>query len=244
MGLERNSHSCSACARATPLAPRTQHAAGEVLPRHRHAEAFAAIVLCGSYIEAGDSGRHRVAAGDVIFHAAYEHHLDRFGSSRVEVLILPIAALWSGPAIATIDNPDTVARLAERNTDDAIEAILTTMIERVPTAEDWPDLLAADLLKKPCINLAEWSSEHRLHRGSLARGFRQTFGITPGEFRSVARTRKAMRYLGDLALNEAAFESGFADQAHMSRAVKRMTGLTPRRLKEHLAAHWAVAEYS
>jgi AraC-like DNA-binding protein len=205
-----------------------------VLPRHRHREAFAAVVLAGDYVEAGDSGRHRVTAGDVIFHAAYEHHLDRFGSSRAEVLLLPIAQLWDGPVIATLEDPDAIVRLAERSTSQAVETMLATMIERVPDADDWPDLLAAALIRTPDLKLAEWSADHQLHQGSLARGFRQQFGVTPAEFRIIARTRKAMRRLPGLALSVAAIESGFADQAHMSRAVKRVTGLSPGQLKPHL----------
>jgi AraC-like DNA-binding protein len=207
-----------------------------VLARHRHGEAFAALVLSGDYVEAGDSGRHRVSAGDVIFHAAYEQHLDRFGCHSAEVLLLPIARLWDGPVVATVDDPDAIVRLSERSAREAVGTLLATMTERKPAAEDWPDLLAADLLREPGLRLAQWSSEHRLHPGSLARAFRQQFGVTPAEFRSIARTRRAMRHLERLPLSEAAAESGFADQAHMSRAIKRATDLSPRRFKERLAA--------
>ena len=194
------------------------------------------MVLSGGYVEAGDSGRHRVSAGDVIFHAACENHLDRFGSSRVEVLLLPIAQLWDGPVLASIDDPDAIVRLAERDANEAAAVLQTTMIERAPTAEDWPDVLAADLLCNPELSLADWSAEHQLHRGSLARGFRQQFGITPAGFRLVARARQALRKILHLSLCEAAADSGFADQAHMTRAVSRITGLSPARLRSQLVA--------
>ena len=47
------------------------------MDRHVHKRAYAALVLSGGYEEAGDSGRHRVQAGNVVLHEAFEAHLDR-----------------------------------------------------------------------------------------------------------------------------------------------------------------------
>lgn len=236
MGLERNSHAFSDCACRAATPRRMSHGACELLPRHRHSEAFAAIVLGGDYVEAGDSGRHRVSPGDVIFHAAYENHLDRFGSSNVEVLVLPIERMWSGPVLGRLDDPDLIARLAERDCKEALAAMLEAIVATAPRLDDWPDFLAADLLHDPELSLRDWSCRAGIHPGSLSRGFRQQFGIVPAEFRSIARTRKAMRHLTTLPLSEAAAASGFADQPHMTRAVKRVTGLSPRHLRENLAS--------
>ena len=38
----------------------THHVASERMPRHRHWEPYAALILAGGYTEAGDSGRIRV----------------------------------------------------------------------------------------------------------------------------------------------------------------------------------------
>lgn len=220
---------CGACGSL-----RTQHHPGEILPRHRHDGVFAAIVLSGTYVEAGDSGRYRVVPGDVLFHAPFESHLDRFDHSRAEVLNLPMPANWNGPVLGRLGDPESIARLAERDVMEAIEALAQAVVERVPVAEDWPDHLAAELLRDPDLSLAEWCDRAGLHRGSISRGFRQQFGITPARFRSVARTHRAVRRLADLRLSEAAAEAGFADQAHMSRATKDLTGLSPARLRAHL----------
>lgn len=50
--------------------PRMYHTPPDVLPRHQHAGGFAAVVLRGRYAEAGDTGCHRVTAGDVLIRAA------------------------------------------------------------------------------------------------------------------------------------------------------------------------------
>ena len=243
MRLARISHADPmGCGCDLSIALRTRHRPGEVLDRHRHQHGFAAIVLSGSYVEAGDSGRHRVGPGDVVFHSPFESHLDRFETSRAEVLNLPLRASWKGPVLGAIDDPDAIVRVAERDIAEAVTTLVASVIERAPLPEDWPDLLAADLLLDPGANLGEWSDRMRLHPGSLARGFRQQFGITPAQFRTIARARKAMRHMAELPLSEVAIHSGFADQAHMSRAIKSLTDLSPKRLRDHLAANDPIAD--
>lgn len=47
------------------------------LPRHRHREGYANVVLAGSFVEAGFWGVAEVTPGDVIAHAAFECHQNR-----------------------------------------------------------------------------------------------------------------------------------------------------------------------
>lgn len=231
MRLERISHELAACACSAFEALRTRHQPREFLARHQHATAYAALVLSGTYEEAGDSGRHRVSAGDVILHAPFEHHLDRFDNCAAEVINLPLCYDWTGPVLARVNDPDSIARVAERNVSEGARLLGQSLVARPAKAEDWPDQLAADLLEDPELSLGAWASQFSLHPGSLARGFRQQFAITPAEFRLLARARKALRYLSDLPLGEVAAASGFADQAHMSRTLKRVTGSAPGELQ-------------
>lgn len=228
--LERNSHhACIRCAEAG----RTHHGAGEALARHRHDTAFAAIVLAGGYIEAGDTGRHRVAPGDVLVHRAFESHLDRFCPSGAEVLVLPLAGERSWPVRGRVVDPDLIVRTAERDLTQAEQAFAVQLMPAPVHAEDWPDLLASALLGDPDLPLAEWGEAAGLHPGSLSRGFRQQFGLTPAAFRATARAHRAVRSIaaGSAPLAGIAAETGFADQAHMSRAVKALTGHSPQRLR-------------
>jgi hypothetical protein len=127
--------------------------------------------LKGSYVEAGDTGRHCVTEGDVIVHRDYESHLNRFGPHGAEVLVLPFAGNWNEPIF--------------------------------------------------------------MHPGSVSRGFRQQFGLTPAGFRSAARAQRAVRAVAgsQTPLAEIALTAGFADQAHMGNAVRRLTGLSPTALR-------------
>lgn len=94
------------------------HSRSECLTRHTHREAFAAVVLRGGYLEAGDRGRINVVPGDVILHGPYESHQDHVAASGADVLILPWIS-WPeeklGSPLGSVPDPDSLARLAERD---------------------------------------------------------------------------------------------------------------------------------
>jgi AraC-like DNA-binding protein len=94
------------------------------------------------------------------------------------------------------------------------------------------DLIAADPTTRHSIATLETVSG--LDRWTLARQFRAAFGTCPSHFRTMRQLDAARRMIrSGLPLAEVAVDSGFADQAHMSRLFKRAYGLTP--------ARWAAA---
>ena len=91
---------------------------------------------------------------------------------------------------------------------------------------------ARDLLRDrfaESLGLDEIAKTVGVHPVHLARQFRRTFGCTIGEFVRRARIDFVCRELTTLApLSDIALRAGFADQSHLTRVFKRMTGLTPR----------------
>jgi AraC-like DNA-binding protein len=71
---------------------------------------------------------------------------------------------------------------------------------------------------------------------SLQLQFRKQVSLTPKEFARVMRLRATLRALdlGDSPLADLAADQGFADQAHASRELRRVTGLAPVRLRAAL----------
>lgn len=214
------------------MAGLTRHAAGDRLPRHRHAEGYIALVLAGGYEEAGDDGRVAVREGSVIVHGAHQAHQDRFGAKGARVLNLP-AIPGLAPGAGTVTDPDAAARLAERDPNAATELVRASWRPGAETANDWPDLLAAALRDDPALVLAHWADRMRLDPASVSRGFARVYGVSPKRFRLEARARRAVLALAGWrsGLAELAVAHGFADQAHLTRAVVALTGLPPARLR-------------
>lgn len=200
------------------------------LPRHRHAEPYAALVLSGGYVEAGDAGRRRLVAGDVVFHRAFESHANVVSGSGAQVLNLPLESMRGAASFGRVDDADAIARAAERDAG-AAEAMLLASAECAECELiDWPDLLARDLRDGSPVPLAEWARRHRLAPATVSRSFRAVFGVSPKRYRLEQHALAALRLLanGAASIADTAFAAGFSDQAHLSRTLLTMTGRTPR----------------
>ncbi|HWT13904.1 MAG TPA: AraC family transcriptional regulator [Allosphingosinicella sp.] len=202
------------------------------IARHHHLGAYAAVVLRGGYVEAGDRGRFAAAAGDVLLHDRFEAHQDQFGSGGADILNVPIAGAPDF-AFGRIADPDALARQAERD----VQAAGWLLIEQLEPADgaaaDWPDLLASALREGEVADLASWARSRSLLPSSVSRGFRRCYGLSPKRFRLELRAaraaRAAVRGLEPLAWVAAG--AGFADQAHMCRTVKQVYGRAPSALR-------------
>jgi len=197
------------------------------LPRHRHADGYVAIVIAGAYEEAGDAGRRRVEAGDVVIHRAFEAHLNRTPNAGAQVLNLPLPAARLA-AFGRIDDLDGVVRTAAKDPRAASEALASGFQVTGPGGADWPDLLAAALARGDAAPLGGWAAAFGLSPEHLSRGFGKVFGVSPQRFRLEARARAALADLpGGGTLADLAAAHGFADQAHMTRTVRALTGRPP-----------------
>lgn len=197
-------------------------------PRHRHWTPYAAIVLSGGYLEAGGDGRFRVEAGDVVVHPAFDAHQNQL-NGPAWVLNLPLDLLVDLPPVFRVDDLDTLER-AWREDIRAAPALLRPSQVKPALVEDWPDLLAANLKDDPGLGLSEWGRTRKLGAATISRGFAAAFGITPARHRAERRVRLAWRRLmtetGPMA--DLALDCGYADQAHMCRAVRALTGASPK----------------
>ncbi|MET0533775.1 MAG: helix-turn-helix domain-containing protein [Steroidobacter sp.] len=210
----------------------SRHAASERMPRHRHTEGYAALVLAGGYIEAGDRGRIRVQPGQVVIHGAYEAHQDHFARAGAVVLNIPLLEKLEA-ITGIVSDADAIARLAERDILGAAALLKETIRAVESRLTDWPDQLAAALAAKSDFSIETWADDMGLTPQSISRGFRQAYGVSPKRYRFEQRTLRALRRLptwpGTLA--DLAADVGFADQAHLTRAVVALTGSAPKQLK-------------
>jgi AraC-like DNA-binding protein len=205
-----------------------RRAGGCHIPRHRHAQAYAALILEGGYEESGSLGRYHARAGQVLLHRSFDAHLDRFvpHGARILNLLLPAEPRCGWARIA---DPDEIVRLAERDAREA-SATLSARLQPLEYAgSDWPELLAQELRRTPSLRLGEWAARHGLAAATLSRGFRQVFALAPAAFRAEARAHHALSLIrnGQLTLAQVAADAGYADQAHMTRALRTLCGQPP-----------------
>ena len=226
MGLPPHSRHMTLSVRRPQLTE--NYAAYQRLPRHTHQIAYAAVVVDGSYTEAGDRGRFVVRPGYVAFHSAFEAHTNLICCRGARILNLPIAG--SGASLGAIDDVDELVKIAERDVEEAGQRLRQSLTDCDIPLMDWPDLLAADLIGKSDINLTEWAAAHSLSLQSISRGFKRVFGVSPKEFRARQRALRAIAALPDWSGKLAALsaELGYFDQSHMCRSIRQLTGRHPK----------------
>ncbi|HZU22649.1 MAG TPA: AraC family transcriptional regulator [Terriglobales bacterium] len=203
------------------------------LPRHRHLRAYATVVLAGCFEESGYTGRIRATAGDVLIHPALDCHENQMISAGVKLIRLEWPDLTGVGGLWHIDNVDEIARAAEKSPADAVpllHELLSSRSDRSPgQRNDWPDLLLTDLASDASLELGAWAEQYGLAQETVSRGFLAAYGVAPSVVRAELRTRKAWLRItrGSEPLSRIAAETGFADQAHMTRWVQRITGGSP-----------------
>lgn len=203
------------------------------LPRHRHLHAYATVVLAGKFEESGYVGRIRATAGDVLIHPAFDCHANEMVSAGVQLIRLNWPdTTWAG-GLYRLDETDAVAKIAEKDVRAAAlfleQALRNHRVTSPGRRNDWPDLLAATLVKNTCTEIGEWAESNGLARETVSRGFAAAYGIAPAGFRAELRTRAAWLRItqGSDSPVTIAAETGFADQAHMTRWIHRIAGSSP-----------------
>jgi AraC-like DNA-binding protein len=162
----------------------------------------------------------------VVIHAAGEAHADWFGDRPSDLIDFAVPGSISA-GVYSCGDADAVARSVLEGT--------PVFADIVPAAaeEDWPDLLASALRSDPAISISGWAAEQGLQPESVSRGFVRAYGVTPAQYRLGVRIKGAVASLtrGTAPLAAVAFANGFADQPHMTRAVKAAIGTTPAELR-------------
>lgn len=203
------------------------------LPRHRHLAAYATVVLAGTLGEAGYTGRIEAKAGDVLIHPRLDCHANQKVSANMCLLRLA----WSDPVFSSglyhIDDLDDLAVTAEKCPRDAtllLAELLRKCAARSPgVRNDWPDMLATELVTDVAIRIGDWARNHQLAPETVSRGFSSAYGVSPEVFKAESRARSAWLRIADGKddLSAIAVDTGFADQAHMTRWIHRTTGASP-----------------
>ncbi|HEX5354326.1 MAG TPA: helix-turn-helix domain-containing protein [Rhodanobacteraceae bacterium] len=166
-------------------------------------------------------------------HPELDAHENHRVSSSVKLIRLPWLDRSGMGGLYRLMNMDELVRITEKDVREASEW-LTNAICREPSIpsgkrNDWPDKLVADLGCDAALPLGDWARAHGLTPETLSRGFFKAYGVAPKVFRAEIKTKVAwfrITHAHD-RLCAIATETGFADQAHMTRWIHRITGSSP-----------------
>jgi len=213
------------------------------LPRHRHLRAYATVVLAGAFEESGNNGRILATAGDVLIHPALDCHGNQMVSAGVKLIRLDWTDHSGVGGLYHLDDVDEIARAAEKDLIEATHLLEQALRKRgAPSPgrrNDWPDLLLQDLAQNAATEIGEWAEMNGLARETVSRGFAAAYGIAPSVLRAELRARSAWLRItrGSEGLCTIAAETGFADQAHMTRWIHRTTGFPPAVWRRKQSVH-------
>lgn len=201
------------------------------LPLHRHEDARIIVVLEGEVHESDLSGKRVYRKGEVLFRPPYCAHANASSGSRSSFLRLPVSRKywldyvrrhgWRGMrGLLDFDSRDHRALLRANTGGDGV---LSLLVDDGSPDGNWEQ-----------AGVARYGSLHALAASNglkpyqLTRRFQRRYGLTPSAWRREWRIRCALALLTEGGvLADIAVECGFSDQSHLSREVKRVTGMAP-----------------
>lgn len=200
---------------------------------------------CGTPLRLGETGaqceRHGVVGGPRI--RAHQHDtpmnvrsvgamlapgaLPRFfGMPAKELTGLHVGldTLWGAEAI------ELQERLGSLDEEQVLEAVESALVQHLRAAPRPPGLGLALAHLDRGASVGDVAATLGRSTRALGHWFDEAVGLSPAQWRGLRRLQHAL----DLAESEAdwsvvALQAGYADQAHLSRSIRAITGVTPTR---------------
>jgi AraC-like DNA-binding protein len=169
----------------------------------------------------------------VLIHPTLDCHQNLMVSAGVKLIRLCWRDTTGIGGLFYLDDVDELARAVEKDVREALrllESALRKQRRHSPgQRNDWPDLLLTHISADASAQIGEWAESNGLSRETVSRGFEATYGVQLSALRAELRTRSAWLRItrGSDGLSGIAADTGFADQAHMTRWIRRVTGKSP-----------------
>ena len=224
---------------------------------HVHEDVHICAVLAGGFVEKCGKEWVQAPAGTVRVSAAARHDIDFAASGARCLVLQPAARDLPVPgALRFFANDPWLSRLVHRlgqalagtigrERDGSIgrsplelEDLATEFLAQVARRLDgrcappppWLERVRDRVHDAPApLCVKDVAAEVGVHRVHLARVFREHYGTSVTETMRRVRLERALRLLAvsRLSLAGVAAASGFADQSHLTRAVRAVLGTTP-----------------
>jgi len=221
----------------------SRHSTSSDTRPHRHSDAYLALVLKGCYLESSIDGLWRCKPGDLIVHPPFHFHTNTF-HGRSAVLNFQVThsdAVKHDVLKYTVVRPRRPDILLSHDVD--VVDVLAVLDTAVPVEQEglsgWVATMANELARNPRQRIADIAGQVSVSPAHASRSFGEQVSMSPATFRSECRFKSAfhlLRHTGE-TLSNIAHQCGYSDQAHFSRHVVSVSGLSPRKLREFFTAH-------
>ena len=216
-----------------------RYAPFQELKPHAHEEEGVTVVLCGTFLEETGRGTMLAPAGAVATRPYGLRHTNRFGPEGAVIIgVIPErdhfgqpVREWSWRAMPAAFR--AALRLVGRDVDALPELLAATSPPARPDRQlvTHARRVLDDPEQRPSVShVARMLSVHPVH---LARQFRQAYGVSMREYRTIHLVQRATKAIVGTTkpLSCIAHDCGFADHSHMCRAFRHVTGWSPSRLR-------------
>jgi AraC family transcriptional regulator len=237
------------------LLTEVRHTAAKAVAEHQHEAPYFSLLLEGMYAERGEGFDLRYEPYTLVFHSAGTLHQDRIlepsrffavdllpgweavidglGGARAHVFELAGGdPVWLVLRIFRefLARPDAAESTVEALVYELCAHVAKRSVEefREPPWLPAVDAVVQEHFQQP-LDLPSLAWSIGVHPTHLCRVFRRFRGHTISEAILGARVQYVARRITetDESLTEVAAEAGFADQSHMTRIFKRITGFPP-----------------
>lgn len=153
-------------------------------------------------------------------------------ASLLGTALVDAAALSACPSLASL----CVRAPTPHALSDRLVAFVHDRIEqnRMPLPTQTRQILSAIHSSSGRLPVQDIAQMHGLSARSVQRIVLDATGLPPKSYARILQFHRALRLLRDhrLTPSEAALEAGYADQSHMTHALRRFGGLSPARLAD------------
>ena len=229
---------------------------GALVAEHAHAWPMVSLYVMGTYRNITERGEREIAGPSMVFYGAGVAHRNVVGETGFEQIEIEFDPRWLGvralPPEGLLLHVGGACGALARVIADACETQLpeadlrTSLLRLLAVAQReparrmhaWMDDVTARLRADPCRRVGDLARQVGRSPAWIGAAYRRSTGEGLQQAAARFRVERATRLLRetDLSLCAIAAESGFCDQSHMNRAVRRLLGRSPLAVRKERAA--------